>query len=360
MKSTYVRNTIFTALVCSPFMVEGQIFTQSSTNGSITITPKGLQGPSYAAALITNVALGNSALGVNTIGYGNTAAGSRTLFANTNGFYNTALGFEALHLNESGDRNTAAGSGALYRNTSGYHNTALGHDALFANRTGYKNASFGRESLLANTNGYQNTAGGHGAGQKNRSGTNNTFLGFNADAADTSYNNATAIGASALVDASNKVRIGNGSVTVIEGQVPWSNPSDRRLKENILYTHRLGLDFISRLNTVSYSYKTDRAHTRYDGFIAQDIEAVMKELNVPFSGLKKSDDGTYSLAYSDFVMPLVNAVKELKQKNELLEHQVQLLAQTVADLRELKAEITLLKAEIQADTNTPTHLIKGH
>lgn len=33
------------------------------------------------------------------------------------------------------------------------------------------------------------------------------------------------------------------------------------------------------------------------------------QMYVPFSGLKKSDDGTYSLAYPDFVMPLVNAVK---------------------------------------------------
>ena len=36
----------------------------------------------------------------------------------------------------------------------------------------------------------------------------------------------------------------------------------------------------------------------------------MKDLNLPFSGLKKSGDGMYSLAYSDFVMPMVNAIKE--------------------------------------------------
>lgn len=48
---------------------------------------------------------------------------------------------------------------------------------------------------------------------------------------------------------------------------------------------------------------------RHEGFIAQDVEQVMKELGIPFRGLKKSDDGTYSLAYPDFVMPLVNIVK---------------------------------------------------
>jgi hypothetical protein len=60
----------------------------------------------------------------------------------------------------------------------------------------------------------------------------NTFVGYASDAT-ADFSNATAIGADAKVDASNKVRIGDNLVTVIEGQVPFTNPSDRRLKENI-------------------------------------------------------------------------------------------------------------------------------
>ena len=45
-------------------------------------------------------------------------------------------------------------------------------------------------------------------------------------------NNATAIGANAIVNASNKVRLGNASVTVIEGQVAFTFPSDKTKKEN--------------------------------------------------------------------------------------------------------------------------------
>ncbi len=59
----------------------------------------------------------------------------------------------------------------------------------------------------------------------------------------------------------------------------------------------------------------------------------MNDLNLPFSGLKKSGDGMYSLAYSDFVMPLVNAVKEqqsqieeLKKENEVLKALVKRVA----------------------------------
>ncbi|WP_428664295.1 tail fiber domain-containing protein [Runella sp.] len=341
MKRNRLKIYALTALAFSTLMANGQIFTQSPVNGSLLITPKGMQGAPYNSTLISNAALGASALSLNTTGDGNAAIGGRTLFSNTTGYYNTATGFEALFSNTEGTRNTAAGSGALYWNKTGYLNTATGHEALFNNRIGYKN-----------------TAIGQSAGQKNTAGSNNTFLGFEADAADTNYTNATAIGANATVNASNKIRIGNNAVTVIEGQVAYSFPSDRRLKENILYTNRLGLSFINKLQTVSYSYISDKTHVRHDGFIAQDIEAVMKDLNVPFSGLKKSDDGTYSLAYSDFVMPLVNAVKEQQQQINELKKQNESLTQTVASLEDLKKQNEIIVKRLAAleDLKTETTL----
>jgi len=45
--------------------------------------------------------------------------------------------------------------------------------------------------------------------------------------------NATAIGAGATVNASNKVRVGNPAVTVIEGQVGFTASSDVHQKENL-------------------------------------------------------------------------------------------------------------------------------
>ena len=44
--------------------------------------------------------------------------------------------------------------------------------------------------------------------------------------------NATAIGNGANVSASNKIRLGNTAVTVIEGQVAFTFPSDKTKKEN--------------------------------------------------------------------------------------------------------------------------------
>ena len=96
-----------------------------------------------------------------------------------------------------GNDNTALGSGALFGNTSGDGNTAVGKSALDANS----------------------------------SGTRNTALGWFADVGGAAFTNATAIGASAIVDASNKIRLGDPNVTVIERQVAYTFTSDATKKK---------------------------------------------------------------------------------------------------------------------------------
>ncbi|GAB3520647.1 tail fiber domain-containing protein [Emticicia fontis] len=406
-----MKNYTFLLFFISCTITHAQIFTEGANDGAITITPKGLRGKTNSASEASNVAVGNNALLVNTIGYYNvaigelalsgnldgylnTAVGSNTLLNNTSGHHNSAYGAGALKLNTTGIYNTAIGeralentsegyfntslgSAALYNNTTGVSNTANGTFALYSNKIGSYNTGIGERALFKNisslntavgyyslyentsggsntgtgyyalnnnTTGAGNTASGYSAGSNNTAGNYNTFIGYQANSSVT-VSNSTAIGSGANVDASNKVRIGNSSVTVIEGQVAYTYPSDRRLKENIVYTDRLGLDFISRLKTVSYSYISDKTKVRHDGFIAQDIEQVMKDLGVPFSGLKKTEEGTYSLAYSDFIMPLVNSVKELKQQNQKLEQQN---ASILKQLDELKAMVL----QVQNDKQT--------
>jgi trimeric autotransporter adhesin len=305
---------------------------------------------------IENTANGAWALQYNTIGFSNTAIGSGALTINTSGFYNTAIGGGALNRNTTGAKNTANGVNALNKNTTGNVNTANGQDALFYNTTGSYNTANGETALHYNTEGSYNTANGSNAllnntlgtnntaigfesGNANITGNNNTFLGNQANVSADGFTNSTAIGGNAIVDASNKIRIGNAAVTVIEGSVAWSTPSDRRLKENVTVNNRLGLNFITQLQPVNYNYISDKSKVSHDGFIAQDIEKIIKKLDLPFSGLKKTDTGMYSIAYSDFVMPLVNAVKEqqnqiesLKKENEILKE----LAARVAALEETK------------------------
>jgi hypothetical protein len=94
-------------------------------------------------------------------------------------------------------------------------NTSLGIGALENNTTGRANIAIGFVALAANTTGEANTASGLGA---------STSTG--------NLTNATAIGAGAIVNASNKIRLGNAEVTVIEGHVAFTSVSDKTKKEN--------------------------------------------------------------------------------------------------------------------------------
>lgn len=294
---------------------------------------------------------GYQALSKNNYGTSNTANGYRSLYSNTDGYQNTAVGKEALFNNTTGYRNTANGEGALYSNTTGVYNTAVGELSLW-NNTGSYNTANGAYALTRIKNGLFNTASGFyahyggwpavegtsynttngayslynntGAGNTangafslydNTTGSYNTAIGYNARTASGGLVNATAIGFSANVSASNYVRIGNANVTQIGGQVAWSNLSDKRNKEDIAdYSH--GLDFITKLRPVTFKFKSDATKATHSGFIAQEVEAT----NIPFYGLNKpaNKDDFYSLSYAEFVVPLVNSVKELKAENDKL------------------------------------------
>jgi endosialidase-like protein len=162
-----------------------------------------------------NAAIGLLALSSNTTGFANTAAGTRTLANNTTGIGNTATGHFALFHNTTGGSNTATGTNALFNNTGGGGNTAAGVDAL-----------------ASTTTGNDNTAVGVGALTTNETGARNTAIGALANVSSVNLNNATAIGFGTIVNASNKIRLGNAEVTVIEGQVGFTASSDRTKKEN--------------------------------------------------------------------------------------------------------------------------------
>src|SRR5262249_19322018 len=87
--------------------------------------------------------------------------------------------------------------------------------------------------------------------------------------------NATAIGAFALVDASNKVRIGDANVTVIEGQVGFTASSDRTKKENFQPVDGdAGLRKLDGLSLTSCTViGTDPSKLRHYGPMAQDFSA---------------------------------------------------------------------------------------
>jgi hypothetical protein len=285
-------------------------------------------------AVSTNTAVGYQALYSNTTGYSNTANGYQALATNSTGYLNTANGFDALFSNTTGSANTANGYYALYYTIGGW-NTANGSYALYHNTTGSTNTADGEEALYNNTTGYQNTAIGETALYSNTTGSNNTAIGYDATVASGDLTNATAIGSYAAVNASNKVRIGNANVTVIEGQVNWSVGSDRRLKDNIEYSDKLGLEFVNGLKTVTFTYKNDLTKKHHNGLIAQDVNELLEKLRQNFSGLVESDneEKTLNLSYAEFVVPLINAVKELSKQNLIDQQQIESTKQENLQLR---------------------------
>src|SRR5262245_14070137 len=111
--------------------------------------------------------------------------------------------------------NTSLGTGALVNNTKGIDNTAIGLNALHNNSTGNLNTASGFEALTINTTGNENTA-----------------IGAFANVSAGNLFNATASGHGAIVNPSNKIRLGNVRVAVIEGQVAFTASSDKTQEEN--------------------------------------------------------------------------------------------------------------------------------
>mgnify|MGYP006248978093 FL=1 len=111
-----------------------------------------------------------------------------------------------------------------------------------------------------------------------------------------------------------------------------------------------GLEFISKLNPVTYNYdivahskwkeanygevdsaqwagKNDIEQIRFSGFIAQEVEAAAEEAGYDFSGVDKPKNNKdfYGLRYAEFVVPLVKAVQEQQVLIEELKAEVEML-----------------------------------
>ena len=270
-----------------------------------------------------NTATGFGALLRNTTGSRNTATGQYALALNTTGDDNTAFGHSALYPNTTGYKNTAVGQGALKNNSTGFENSALGEGTLANNTTGKYNSAFGRESLH-NSNGDNNTAIGWRAGFQTGSnntsvgwqagytaGTNNTAIGSGADFG-ANLTNATAIGYQANASASNSIRLGNASVTVIGGQVAWTAASDSRIKKNIVNS-TYGLATVLKLRPVEYNLTSN--DLKQVGFIAQEVQKLVPEVVTGKEGdLSKGE--ILGITYSNLVPVMTKAIQEQQKQIE--------------------------------------------
>ena len=218
---------------------------------------------------------------------------------------NTAFGLNVLKSATTGYDNTAMGKDALYTNTSGTSNVAIGTVALYLNSTGGENSAFGNFSLYNNTGSFNTGIGMH-ALETNTTGTHNTAIGVWANVTSGGLTNATAIGYNAQATASNMVRIGNASVSVIQGQVGWTAASDLRIKKNITNTN-YGLSTVMQLRPVEYNLISN--DLKQVGFIAQEVKKLVPEVVTGKEGdLKKGE--ILGITYANLVPVLTKAIQE--------------------------------------------------
>ena len=141
--------------------------------------------------------------------------------------------------------------------------------------------------------------------------------------------NATAIGNGAIVDASNKIRMGNHNVTVIEGQVAFTAVSDKTQKENFQPVD--GEEVLGKIRGFELSSWNFIGHDpkefRHYGPMAQDFFAAFGH-----DGLGQIGTET-TINSGDMAGILMIAVQALEKRT--------------AELKQKEAEITVLESKVK-------------
>ena len=144
-------------------------------------------------------------------------------------------------------------------------------------------------------------------------GQTNTFLQFH-DSLDAIYASDGASGRDNAIDLGTSI-VRFDDIYATNGTIQTSDQQEK----NTITDSDLGIDFIKRLTPKSYIFN-GKTRTHY-GLIAQDVETVLSDISKPTSGfagfikddISEEQDGSeyrYGLRYTEFVAPLIQAVKD--------------------------------------------------
>jgi hypothetical protein len=158
--------------------------------------------------------------------------------------------------------------------------------------------------------------------------------------------NATAIGANALVNASNKIRLGNTAVTVIEGQVAFTASSDKTKKENFKPVD--GEEVLKKIRgfeLTSWNFiGHDPKEFRHYGPMAQDFFGAFGHDGVGQIGTETTiNSGDIAGILMIAVQALEKRTAELKQK----EAQLAVLESKVEELEAKQAYFEAVAARLE-------------
>jgi hypothetical protein len=257
--------------------------------------------------LCNTIAIGTSAMGQSTTwsGCGNIAIGTCSLF-NVNTGFGQGL-------------NTSVGHLSMPALTTGTFNIGIGSLVACALTTGQGNVAIGGLAIKSATTGNQNIAVGCNAGCNLTTGCANIIFG------GTNSSNVYAP-AFNIVTENNRISMGSTAVTNAYIQVAWTAVSDARDKTNVTALP-VGLDFVNKLNPVSFQFKENRERdvaygpVRY-GFLAQEV--LEAEGDNPVI-IDTEDSEKLRITHDHMNAVLVKAIQELSAKVETLQSEIDAL-----------------------------------
>jgi hypothetical protein len=181
----------------------------------------------------------------------------------------------------------------------------------------------------------------------NTTGSLNTAIGFAAGVLPGNLTNATAIGGGAVVNANNKIRLGDTDVTVIEGQVAFTASSDKTKKENFEPVDgEAVLGKIRGFELTSWNFiGHDPKQFRHYGPMAQDFFSAFGHDGVGQIGTETTiNSGDLAGILMIAVQALEKRTAELKQK----EAQIAVLESKIEDLEAKQAHFETVAARLEA------------
>lgn len=288
-----------------------------------------------------NSFFGFAAGNANATGNNNAFFGANAGLANTIGNNNVFLGSDAGRANTTGASNVFIGAATGFSNTLGGGNAFFGRSTGYSNTTGRDNAFFGTEAGLDSTTGGNNAFFGWRAGRSNVTGSFNTSIGDSADVNSGNLQNATAIGAGAIVGASNRVQLGRDGLDTVRvgtlGNAVATNlcisnnnvlaacTSSGKYKKNVQPLSG-GLNLVNKLRPVTFDWK-DRDEQDI-GLIAEEVAKadpllVTRDRNGNIQGVK----------YDQLSAVLIKAMKEQQAMIDSLKLQIRSL---ISEVRKIK------------------------
>jgi len=311
------------------------------------------RGPGVFPNALSNTVIGNLAFGSNSSGSSNTALGQEALGSSTEASSNTGIGWAALAGNTEGEGNTAVGANVMWGGDYGDYNTAIGYGSYMESSTVDNSTAIGANAhadqddcvILGNnadvgiktSRPYEDleVAGdgraffGDGGGENRKGLLIDGIQGDNAARIE-AYNYGTSTGMNLVLNTTSTsgfvgIRRTDPSVSLdVSGSIEYTGTitdvSDERLKENFKSIEN-AVESISKLQGYSYNMIDDEEQVREYGVKAQEVQKVFPEM----VSVVDTKEGYLGVSYIQLIPVLLEAIKELKEENELLrtEHVIQ-------------------------------------